>query len=128
MSAAQLLARVRDLGITLTGNGDRLHYEAPRGVLTSELRQSLAAHKPQVLAELEREADQERRRRQVIEMLRRRSEIHYAYLAERQANGDGLVMLGIRGIGTGELHIPAASFDPLQVALLLDAAMGGSPS
>ena len=127
MTACAVLDELRSVGLSVSAAGGQV-VVAPRRLLTDPLRQAIRDHKPQVLAELEREACQERRRQQVIEMLRRRPEIRYAYIAESQFNGDGVVMLGIRDVGTGELTIPAANYDPLQVAVLLDAAIGESPS
>jgi len=42
--------RARD--VVLAPVGDRLHYDAPKGALTPELRQALAEHKAELLAEL----------------------------------------------------------------------------
>ena len=55
MSAAQVLERARTVGIVLTGARGRLHYEAPAGLLTPELRQALFAHKAAILDLLEAE-------------------------------------------------------------------------
>ena len=47
-----LVADFRRRGVELTAEGDRLHYRAPRGVLSPELIDSLRSHKRQLLAEL----------------------------------------------------------------------------
>lgn len=52
MSAVQLIHQCRDAGIRLQARGDRLHVEAPRGVVTPELRQQLAEHKADLLDQL----------------------------------------------------------------------------
>ena len=52
MSAAQVLEQARALGIVLCAVGGKLRYEAPAGRLTPELRATLAAHKPAILAAL----------------------------------------------------------------------------
>ena len=54
MSAAALLARLYNAGATVTVNGDKLHVDAPNGVLTPELRGELREHKAELLAELQR--------------------------------------------------------------------------
>lgn len=50
MTAADLLARIRDLGIDVVPDGGNLRYRAPAGRLTSELRAELAAAKPALIA------------------------------------------------------------------------------
>ena len=50
MTAAELLAAVTALGATVEAVEDRLRIEAPPGVLTSELRSTLAEQKPALLA------------------------------------------------------------------------------
>lgn len=54
MSAAPDIL-IRDLaahGVRLSRRGDTLHIEAPRGILTDELKKTLTAHKPALLAVL----------------------------------------------------------------------------
>ena len=53
MNAAALLAEVHRLGIILEPRGDRLHVEAPRGVLTGEIIEQLRRSKEGVLTLLE---------------------------------------------------------------------------
>ena len=52
MKALELLTTLRAAGIELEARGDRLHVEAPLGVVTAELRDALARHKPDLLAAL----------------------------------------------------------------------------
>lgn len=52
MTANHLLALTREAGIVLEAQGERLMVDAPRGVLTPELRAELANHKPELLAVL----------------------------------------------------------------------------
>jgi hypothetical protein len=40
------------LGVELSARGDRLHYQAPKGVLTPEIKAALVTHKPALLANL----------------------------------------------------------------------------
>ena len=49
MSASALLQEMERLGIVLSVNGDHLRVDALKGALTPDLRQALAAHKPEVL-------------------------------------------------------------------------------
>lgn len=65
MSAAELLAQARALGVTLSaGVGGKLRYEAPAGLLTPELRQGLAEHKAAILVLLQAEAEARREARE----------------------------------------------------------------
>jgi hypothetical protein len=40
------------LGVELSASGERLHYKAPAGALTPEVKAALATHKPALLARL----------------------------------------------------------------------------
>ena len=50
MNAIAIIRQCKDAGIQLQARGDRLHVEAPAGILTPELRQALADHKAELLA------------------------------------------------------------------------------
>ena len=50
MTAKEILQEIRNLGGRLEARGDRLHVEAPKGVLRAEHRDALAAFKPELLA------------------------------------------------------------------------------
>ncbi len=52
MNAAELLSDLDDLGVRLEVQGDRLRVDAPRGVLTPELRHHLATYKAAVMQAL----------------------------------------------------------------------------
>ena len=54
MNSATLLSDLRRRGVELTAEGDRLHYRAPRGVLSPNLLADLRSHKTEILAELTR--------------------------------------------------------------------------
>jgi hypothetical protein len=49
MTAAGFLASLRACGATVAAVGDRLRIEAPAGMVTQELREALAAHKPELI-------------------------------------------------------------------------------
>ena len=55
MSAVQVLAQARALGVVLSSAGGKLGYEAPAGRLTPALRESLSMHKTTILDILESE-------------------------------------------------------------------------
>ncbi|MCP4655815.1 MAG: non-ribosomal peptide synthetase, partial [bacterium] len=50
MTTEELLSRLRRLDVVLWAEDDRLRFNAPRGVLDSELRGELAARKEEILA------------------------------------------------------------------------------
>ena len=52
MTLTELHALLERLGVELSARGERLHYKAPAGVLTPEIKAALAAHKPALLAML----------------------------------------------------------------------------
>jgi hypothetical protein len=56
MTAAALLAELRNRGASVAVVGDRVRVEAPPGTLTAEIRQALANHKATLLAMLSDEA------------------------------------------------------------------------
>ncbi|HVR95062.1 MAG TPA: amino acid adenylation domain-containing protein [Thermoanaerobaculia bacterium] len=56
MSAAELLFRLRDLGVEVWNEGEKLRLNAPMGVLTPELRTELSDHKAEILSFLDRAA------------------------------------------------------------------------
>lgn len=49
MDAVALLRRLREAGCELQAEGDRLRVNAPKGVLTDELRSLIRQHKPELL-------------------------------------------------------------------------------
>ncbi|HET9365843.1 MAG TPA: hypothetical protein VFP71_12610, partial [Candidatus Angelobacter sp.] len=57
MSCAELLIHLRDLGVNLWVEKDRLRISAPRGVLNDELRSELKTHRNQILELLARRAN-----------------------------------------------------------------------
>ena len=50
--AVSLVARIRSLGASISSDGARLRLKAPRGAITSELREEIVRFKPAILAEL----------------------------------------------------------------------------
>ena len=49
MTAEDLLAHLRSLGIEVWADGDWLRYNAPKGALTPDLRAELTNHKSEIL-------------------------------------------------------------------------------
>ena len=57
MTGKKVLAELKTRGVVLERHGDHLHYRAPKGALTSELRQALIANKFDLLALLNESPD-----------------------------------------------------------------------
>src|SRR5687768_17934969 len=49
MSARELLVQLREKGVDVKANGDRLVIDAPRGAITPDLRDALSANKAEIL-------------------------------------------------------------------------------
>lgn len=61
MTTREVIEMTAAAGIRLSRSGDRIRLEGPPGSLTPEVRETVAAHKPELLAALaEEEADRER--------------------------------------------------------------------
>ena len=52
MTGGQVLAVLKSRGVVLEPHGDKLHFRAPIGVLTPELRQAVVENKAEILAHL----------------------------------------------------------------------------
>jgi hypothetical protein len=52
VSALTLMRDLQAAGVVLEARGDRLHVDAPVGLITPEMRDSIARHKPELLAML----------------------------------------------------------------------------
>jgi hypothetical protein len=57
VTVAGLRANLRQLSAVLTRKGDSLQVDAPRGVLTDELKAEIRAHKAELMRQLQLEAD-----------------------------------------------------------------------
>jgi hypothetical protein len=49
MSPRELLVQLREKGVEIKSNGDRLLIDAPKGAITPDLRDALAANKAELL-------------------------------------------------------------------------------
>lgn len=56
MNARFLISQLRDLGVSLTVEGENLTVDAPAGVLTAEHREALSGNKSEILELLTRES------------------------------------------------------------------------
>jgi len=93
-----------------------------RGQLTDELRTTIREHKAAILAELAAndvavDPDVERRRNRALAILADEPERHIAVVAEP---GDPAhVTVAIRGVGVGDLEIPAERYDGFALLALM---------
>jgi hypothetical protein len=126
MNAQETLRAARERGLTLKAAGDKLRI-APAQAVDDVLRAALVAHKLAILRMLtnpraehpsspEEEIQplstkQEAARREVLAQLAANPTVQRA-LCNRFENGALIITLAIRGIGTGELLIPAERFNP----------------
>jgi len=112
VSAAQILQHARSLGIELTPTDGKLHYEAPAGRLTAELREALTKHKAAILDVLQAERVRENRAGRLARELQERPGDRYCF--EVTEADPVIVALAIRtatGIVVGELAIPQDRWD-----------------
>jgi hypothetical protein len=120
--AAELLSELRNAGLRLSRNGDQLTV-TPRESLTDELRAAIRTGKMDLLAALRAEQGaalpkdatldrvQKAARRRVLAQLKAHPTIKRAFVNRFEPDGTMIVTLAIRGVGTGELKIPAARFN-----------------
>jgi len=66
----------------------------------------------------------EARRQRVLAMLAEQPGIRYAVVADNPDSDPVIVALGIRGVGTCELHIPREKFDPFLFLELIERQGG----
>lgn len=59
MNAHRLLSQLQRSGVILAPRGERLHVDAPKGVLTEEIQQMMAQHKPELMRLLEGVSEEE---------------------------------------------------------------------
>lgn len=62
MTPAELLAELERLNVKVTLAGDKLCFEAPAGVLSPELKETIAQHKQSLIEELQKREEEYRRR------------------------------------------------------------------
>lgn len=67
----------------------------------------------------------ESRRRNVRSALAASPDIRYAIVADDPETDPVILALAIRGVGTCELSIPKANFDPFKLLAVIEANFGG---
>src|SRR5437899_9192627 len=66
MSCTDLLVELRNRGVRVWLEDDRLRISAPHGVLTEEIRNELRAHRDELLERLKRQSEAQKPRPEVI--------------------------------------------------------------
>ena len=108
------------LGFTVKSDGECL-VVAPQHKLTDQLREAIRSSKAELLAQIGSERVdaklqrtllmQEALRQWLLEVIRSDPTVNRAFLVEEFPNAAGHVAVGVRGIGTCGLVIPAGRFD-----------------
>ncbi len=120
-AAQNVLTALHDAGLRLLPDGDQLHVH-PADLLNDGLRESIRHHKPALLALLAAndtdrdtlpDAGMERRRQAVLRMLSKHPEISRAEIADAEED-PVRIALGVRGVGSCELTVPASKWCPFQ--------------
>jgi hypothetical protein len=113
MTAQELIKIASSRGIGLSVNGDKLRV-FPACAVDDELKAALVANKARILQLLDTSvndgAAHESAQRQVLAKLRADPGVKRAFYS-RVEHGNIIITLAIRGIGTGELLIPAERFN-----------------
>jgi hypothetical protein len=115
-----LLLKLRQTGLSVSRNGDQL-IVSPRDRLTDELRAAIRSAKRELLEALATEPSigedesplspiQQAARQQVLAQLQANPTVQRAFVNRFNPDGSMIVTLAIRGVGTGELLIPAERF------------------
>jgi hypothetical protein len=116
MGANDLMRELASIGCTIEANGDYLDISPAEGI-THELRTQLRQNKAEILAELKRDG----KRQKVIAMLHENEHANRAICAEPESDGSSVIMtLALRNLGTCELAIPSARYDPWRLLELVD--------
>src|SRR5262249_4411556 len=83
MTALEVLSSLREIGVKLWVEGDRLQYSAPKGVMTDVLRADLALHKAEISNLLIRAARRAGAESRTIRPVERRSELPLSFAQQR---------------------------------------------
>ncbi|GAX45364.1 non-ribosomal peptide synthase [Tolypothrix sp. NIES-4075] len=82
-SVVKLLSQLRQLNIQVIAEGEKLRYQAPKGVLTPELRQEIAEYKAEILAFLSTVNRNEKSATSAIEIIPRNQNLPLSFGQER---------------------------------------------
>lgn len=120
MGAPDLIFELRERGYSIKADGRYLDI-SPANDLPPEIVKQLKQHKPEILAALKLERQQEDRRQKVLAMLVERPELTRAIHTDTEADPVNVILtIAVRGVATGELLIPKARYQPWQLLALVD--------
>ena len=125
-SAPEVVTAAGADGIALTADTGRIKAQ-PASKLTSDLRQRIKAHKPELLSYLTRHAETmiadpaETKRREVLDMLAENPGITYAVISDNETDPEYVIItFAIRGQATCDLRIPKDRYDGLKILDLIE--------
>ncbi len=121
-SATALIEKLESQGVSFQLDDDHLIVKAPAGVIDLATSKRLRRQKRQVMAVLSDAAAQEKRRKQVLQMMDgdTQRKKHY-WLTDTDADPRFVILaMAIRDVGTCELKIPRAKYDPFLLAKALE--------
>ncbi len=113
MNARELLAELQARGAKISANGDKLKIIAPPGTVTPELRELLAANKPEIMAALPTPLQQE-----ALAYLEQNKAAKYGIATSNEPDCV-LVAVAIRDAAVCTLRIPADRWNPFTFMQLL---------
>jgi hypothetical protein len=120
MGAPDLILQLRKAGYSIRADGNYLDI-SPADDLPSDLIHQLKQHKPQILAALHLEQQQELRRKSALALLTSDPNMKRAIHVDSDSDPDNVILaIAIRHLATFEMQVPKANFDPWQLLALID--------
>jgi len=119
-SASTLMSELESQGASFQLDDDHLIVKAPAGVIDLATSKRLRREKRQVMAVLSNAV--EKRRKQILQMMAEDDKCKkYYWLTDTEADPRFVILaLAIRDVGTCELNIPRAKYDPFLLVKTLD--------
>ncbi|MBA4143368.1 MAG: hypothetical protein H0X43_10300 [Nitrosospira sp.] len=122
MGAPDIIFELRNAGYSIRADGGYLDI-SPAVDSQPNLLQQLKQCKPEILAALQLEQQQEARRENVLRILEADSTLKRAVYADSKSDVNNIILIiAIRNLGTCEMAVPKANLDPWQLLVLIDKA------
>lgn len=126
MGAPDLIIQLRKTGCTIRADGDYLDI-FPAENVPPDLLKRLKQYKPQILAALQHEQQQEVRRQKVLAMLAADPALRRAVHADMGSDPDNAILtIAIRHVASFEMKVSKANYDSWQLALVSKAGAGNT--
>lgn len=120
MGAPDLIFDLRNAGYSIRADGGYLDI-SPANDFPPDLLQKLKQRKPEILAALQLEQQQEARRENVLALLANNPGTRYAMLADSDSDPLQIILaIAIRDHGTCEMLIPKSTCDPWRLLELIE--------